>query len=338
MMRLLYLLILLVITSSFAFTIKNEYINNKLGDVINLMDESKSRYIVNGDNTKESSQENTTECEEFINNVLDCSVIIVKDKISEEDCDRFYTNECQSLLKYDKKACGNKIEYAFDTYMTPTKFTCAKDENGNYCPQIKFGTNETDILGICKSKTCYEKALEDLDKMKEVFTIAIEEESFFDPVIVDEIDKYIRLLNEDDRCINNNTSSFILIGGIIIGSIIVIIIIIFVVFILIKKNKSKKYNKSNEEKNENNLNSSETSSGRVIFLNNPPNSGNNVTNNNNHNNDVLQNPPPSYSESNYNNNESSIRNSMSIEEKIELPPQYTKINESNKSEIILKKK
>ena len=159
MMRLLYLLILLVFTSSFALTIKNEYINNKLSNVVNLMDENKSRNIVNGDNTKESSQENTPECEEFINNVLDCSVIKVKDKISEKDCDIFYTNECQSLLKYDKKACGNKIEYAFDTYMTPTKFTCAKDENGNYCPQIKFGTIETDILGICKSKTCYEKAL-----------------------------------------------------------------------------------------------------------------------------------------------------------------------------------
>jgi len=74
----------------------------------------------------------TPECLKYAKGIYNC----FPDKLlsSKDLCDRYYSNECQALLKQDKNICNNnQYKLILEFKILIPEFICAKNENGNYC-------------------------------------------------------------------------------------------------------------------------------------------------------------------------------------------------------------
>ncbi|OUM58660.1 hypothetical protein PIROE2DRAFT_64261 [Piromyces sp. E2] len=87
-------------------------------------------------------------------------------------CAPFNTQECQDALKKDFSGCSD-YEGVYGMALSVVRLTCAKDENGQYCPISKDQQNPTPrdiddelIKETCKSKKCSEQARIAMKEMK----------------------------------------------------------------------------------------------------------------------------------------------------------------------------
>jgi len=186
-MKFTKLLVLLPVTS-LAYTIKRDSTNSMQTD---------GNPNLNG----VDPLMNTPECQNLSKAIDKCFGDMGGNPTSEAGCDKFHTEDCQVLLKQDLNACGNNFGIDYGSVLSTLKFGCAKNESGNYCPQLRFiledKLTDSELNDICKSKSCTEKALEGLGEMK---SITIE---LTDPETVAKelpfLDKFINTLT-DEKC------------------------------------------------------------------------------------------------------------------------------------------
>jgi len=145
------------------------------------------------------------ECAEVSKAIVTCFGDGTNDnQTDEEACKRFNSKECQSVVDQDYSVCAD-VGALYDATIDLSKVVCATDEKGNFCPHSKkiqkspnASYTDSDIQEICKSKVCYEKALDAFTRMKKSTSNMgnLVDKSDIDDSI-DELDGYINALNED---------------------------------------------------------------------------------------------------------------------------------------------
>ena len=158
-MKLTNLLHLFSITSSFAFIIKRDNSLNNFNDIDPAM--------------------LTPECITLSMNIANCVEGMDVDSTFKESCEKFQSDKCKSIFKQDLNACGEKYGVIYGSMFSILKFGCAKDENGDYCPQFnvfkgeKDDLTDSDFQNICKSKLCTEQTKEGYKELMEA-TVQLE--------------------------------------------------------------------------------------------------------------------------------------------------------------------
>ncbi|OUM57111.1 hypothetical protein PIROE2DRAFT_65186 [Piromyces sp. E2] len=151
----------------------------------------------------EFKNSNTKECQELSDALTKC-INFGFGQSFDLTCDKFYTPECQEVVKKDFSAC----EFYKSTpgmLLGSTRLFCAKDENGKLCPisesvqkNIDQNVNESLIKETTKSKVCTEQTILAMKEMKDSFDNVTEVN--FDEKDKQEVanyDKYIAILSED---------------------------------------------------------------------------------------------------------------------------------------------